>query len=71
MVGNNSCCNSLSWQWILLKRIAKSSLAAETITMLDGLEATLYILELLKETYKTHKITLAVFIDNKSLHDVL
>ena len=39
--------------------------------MLDGLEATLYISELLKETHKNCKIPTEVYIANKSLHDVL
>ena len=37
--------------------------------MSDGLEATFYISELLKETYKNYKIPIEVYTDNKSLHD--
>ena len=43
-------CNPLVFQSKQLKRISRSSLAAEAIAMLDGLEATLYISKLLKET---------------------
>ena len=32
--------------------------------MLDGLEVTLYISELLKETYKNYKIPIEVYTDN-------
>ena len=39
--------------------------------MLDSLEATLYISELLKETYKNYKIPIEVYTDNKSLHEAL
>ena len=40
LAGNNGWCNLLSWQSKRIKRIARSSLAAEAIAMLDGLEAT-------------------------------
>ena len=70
-VASNGCCNLLSWQSKRLKRIARSSLAAETIAMLDGLDATLYISELLKETYKNDKILIEVYTDNKSHHEAL
>ena len=32
--------------------------------MLDGLEVTLYISKLLKETYKNYKIPIEVYTDN-------
>ena len=51
MVENNFC-NQLSWQSKQLKRVARSSLIAETIALLDGLEAALYTKELFKELYK-------------------
>ena len=46
--------------WKGLNRTVGSSLAAEAIAMLDGLEATLYIFELLKETYKNYKTPIEI-----------
>lgn len=42
LVGNKDCCTLLSWQSERLKTIARNSLAAEAVVMLNGLEATLY-----------------------------
>ena len=49
-VGNNGCCNILTWLPKQSNRITRSSLAAEVIALLDSLEPVLYISELLKET---------------------
>ena len=71
LVGNNDWCNLLSWQSKRLKRIARSFLAAaEAIVMLDGLEATSYISEPLKETYKNYKIPIEVYTDNKFYYNL-
>ena len=43
---------TLAVKTIRITRIARSSLATEAIEMLDGLEATLHISELLKEIYE-------------------
>ena len=51
--------------------LLRSSLAAEAIARLDGLEATLYISGLFKEAYKNYKIPREVYTDNKLLHDAL
>ena len=61
---NHDWRNLLSWQLKWLKRKLKNFLAAEAIAMLDGLEVTLYISELLKETYKNYKIPIEVYTDN-------
>ena len=47
-----------------LKRKSINFLAAEAIAMLDGLEVTLYISKLLKETYENYKIPIEVYTDN-------
>ena len=51
----------LAVKTIRITRIARSSLATEAIEMLDGLEATLHISELLKEIYENQKISIAVY----------
>ena len=70
LVGENGLCNLLSWQSKKLKRVARSSLTAETLAMLDGVEASLYIRDLFKELYG-HYLPIEVFTDNKSLIDAL
>ena len=70
LIGRKICCNLISWQSKQLRRIAQSSLTAETIALLDGVETALYLKELYKELY-AEKVTIEVFIDNQSLLDAL
>ena len=51
LADENGSCNLLSWQSKKLKRVARSSLTAETLAMLNGVEAALYVRELCKELY--------------------
>ena len=62
----------LSWQSKKLKRgrVARSSLTAETLAMLDGVEAVLYVRELYKELYG-HYSPIDVYTDNKLLIEAL
>ena len=43
LVDTDNHCNLLSWQSKRLKRIPRSSLAAETVAALDGIDAAIYI----------------------------
>ena len=55
LVENNGWCNLLSWHSERLKRMPRSSLAAEAIAVLDGLEATYIFLNYRKEDLKITK----------------
>ena len=63
-MGENNFCNLLSWESKLLKRVARSSLTAETIALLDRVEAAFYMKEHFKELYKRELYKLA----SRSLH---
>ena len=52
LMGKNNFCNLFSWQSKQLKRAARSSLTAETIALLDGVEAALNLKELLRSCIK-------------------
>ena len=52
LMGKNNFCNLLSWQSKQLKGVAQSSLTAETIALLDGVEAALNLKELLRSCIK-------------------
>ena len=69
-MGKNNCCNLLSRQSKQLKLVVLSSLTAETIVLLDGVEAALYRKKLFKELYKTD-LPVEVYTDNQSLLDAL
>ena len=70
LVDENSKCNLISWQFKLIKGIVHSTLAAETIVMLDGVESAICISALLKELYyQLNNIPIEIYRDNKSLHE--
>ena len=59
------------WQSRKLKRVVKSTLAAETLALGEGAEASFYIASILKEVTKTKEMPINCFVDNKSLVDAL
>ena len=72
LVDKHNKCNLISWQSKRIKRIVRSTLAAETIVMMDGVESAIYISVLLKELHpRLNNIPMEIYTDNKSLHDAL
>ena len=74
LVDEDNQCNIIIWQSRRLKRIVRSTLAAETLAMCDGIDAALYI----SATYCgivysicSHELPIEVVTDNKSLFDAL
>ena len=65
-VGEDNTFNLLSWQSKQLKRIARSTLTVETISLVDGVESAICIKQLFKELY-CYDIPIDVFTDNRSL----
>ena len=44
LVGRNGKCNLVSWQSKRLKRVARSSIAAETLSATDAIDAAVFLL---------------------------
>ena len=61
----------LLWQTRRLKRVVKSTLAAETMALLEGAEAGVYMAQVLKEVLRLDSMTVLCVTDNKSLCDAL
>jgi hypothetical protein len=63
----------ITWQSKRVRRVVKSTLAAETLALLDSAEAGLYIAKLLSESLNDTAISVTVkcFVDNRSLVDAL
>ena len=59
------------WQSRKLKRVVKSTLAAETLALVEGAEVSFYIASILKEVTKIKDVPINCFVDNKSLVDAL
>ena len=59
----------IHWQTRKLKRVVKSTIAAETMALLEGAEASIYIAAILKQLGCAVRINCVT--DNKSLYDAL
>ena len=71
-------CNLVSWQSKRIKRIVRSSLAAETLALSEGIDAALFISTLYNEIIhgpnnakQYPAIPITAYTDNKSLYDAL
>ena len=73
IVDDKRKCNLISWQSKKIKRIVRSSLAAETLALSDCIDAAVYISTLYSEiTYGNFQdgyLPIEVITDNKSLVD--
>ncbi len=66
MVDKNSKCSPLAWHSGKLKRVATSTLAAETLALEKGLDTALYVNDLVKLVLG-RKLEVLAMVDSKSL----
>ena len=59
------------WESRKIRRVVKSTLAAETLALIDGAETAVYIGKLIHELSDEANIPIICYTDNKSLVDVL
>lgn len=73
LMGKNDKCCPLAWKSNKIRRVVRSTLAAETLSLVESLDAAFYLGHLLSEilfnNQKQNKIPIVVFIDNKSLYE--
>ena len=63
-------CFPLHWNSSKLKRVVRSTLAAETLSLSEGCDVAFYVNNLLSELfYKNSKLNIYAYTDNQSLHD--
>ena len=67
IVDCNNNCSVISWKANKIKRICRSTLAAEAMSLVEGLEECLYLKEVMKEL--GFVLPIVAFVDNKSLQD--
>ena len=60
----NAC--PLSWRANKIRRVVRSTLGAETLALLEGVEEALYLRQLFREVFPGRKFPIDVYIDNKS-----
>ena len=63
--GNRAC--PLSWHANKIKRVVRSTLAAETLALLEGLEEAMYLKTMIKKIDTSQVIPIVGYVDNKSL----
>ena len=73
--GENGMINPVTWQSRKLRRVARSTLASETLALADGVDCALSVAKLLKELllnkYSTDEIPIKCYIDNNDLQQAL
>ena len=60
-------CSVISWRSNKIKRICRSTLAAETMALIEGLEESLYLKSVLKQMGFSYSIT--AYVDSQSLYN--
>ena len=70
---NNGLCAPIEWKANKVQRVVLSSLAAETLSLYDGLDAALGIRNLLQNLLGNYgeDIKVVAFVDNKSLTEAI
>lgn len=66
-------CAVLDWQANKIKRVVRSTLAAETLSLCDGLENALHVRSILEDTLNLHEKTIKIhgIVDNRSTVDAV
>ena len=65
----NAC--PLSWKANKIRRVVKSTLAAETLALMEGIDEAIYLKKILSEMCPKMQIPIDGYVDNKSLVDAL
>lgn len=72
LVGENGKCCVISWKANKIKRVCRSTLASETMALVEGLEECLYLKSLLIEIGVFHKNSeIIAYVDNLGLQTAL
>ena len=71
LVGDEEKCAPLCWKSNKIKRVVRSTLAAETLALVEMIEMMVYVRSLLKETGLFTTNPLIAVVDNQSLRDAI
>ena len=73
--GENENCCPISWNTKKIRRVVKSTIAAEALSLVDGLDTAFYVgsivTEILYRNADCNKIPINCYIDNHSLYENL
>ena len=65
----NAC--PLAWQAVKIKRVVKSTIAAEALSLLEGIELCIYLKTLILTLVENKTLEIIAIIDNKSVVEAL
>jgi transposase InsO family protein len=65
--GKNGKLCPIAWSAKKIKRVVKSTLAAEALSLVEGLDACYFVRSMLQEMFRVKDIPIKCFTDNKSL----
>ena len=71
LVGQNRMCCPLSWNGNKIKRVVRSTIAAEALSLQEGLEDAVYLKGMLTELTSASDIPIIAFVDNKSVVEAI
>jgi hypothetical protein len=73
LVGSDKRCCPLAWHANKIKRVVRSTIAAEALSLLEGLETGMYLRTLLEEVVGVNakSIPLLAFVDNRSVVEAI
>ncbi len=72
LIGSDNMCCPIAWKANKIRRVVRSTLAAEAMAMVEGLESVCYLGHLVSELLfasKKNVIPVICYTDNKSLYD--
>lgn len=70
LVDASGVCCPIDWQACKIKRVVRSTLAAETLSLQEGTDAAFYVQSLLKESLVIN-VPIVAYVDNKSVCQAL
>jgi len=73
LAGNQGKCCPLAWHTNKIKRVVRSTIAAEALSLQEGLECGYYYRQMLEDIMKLQRniIPMIAYVDNKSVIDAL
>ena len=73
LVGDDGKCSLLNWQSKRIKRVVRSTLAAEILALSDAVDDGIYISEIVSELLfsGTKLLPIEIYTDSKSLFDAI
>ncbi len=66
---DNNCISPLEWSSTKIRRVARSTVTAETLAMLDACDAAFFLSKIVLEIFDLSMIDIHAMTDNKSLFD--